>query len=162
MDDSYKKAKSSALRLLAFRAQSVSEMQQKLTRQGFDEKTVQTVVNELRNTGYLNDERFAAEFIRYQLMRKPMGRFLMTAKLKEHGVSDETINRQMAKEFTEAQEKELALKVAGEKKEELRVKLSKLSRLQKQKIGQYLSTRGFSSEVVWEAIDQLDKGKKDW
>ncbi len=162
MEDPYKKAKLSAIRLLGFRAQSVAEMEQKLTRQEFDEKTVLSVVSELRDTGYLHDERFAAEFIRYQLMRKPMGRFLMTAKLKEHGVSDETINRQLAKEFTEAQEKELALQVAQEKQKELRVKLSKLSRIQKQKIGQYLSTRGFSSEIVWEAIDQLDKGEKDW
>lgn len=160
MEDSRKKAKSSAIRLLAFRAQSVSEMQQKLTRQGFDQKTVQAVVNELRDTGYLNDDRFAAEFVRYQLMRKPAGRFLMSAKLKEHGVSEETISRVLTQELSGDKEKKLARQVAEEKRREFPVKLSKLSPIQKQKIGQYLGSRGFSSEVAWETIDQMDEGER--
>ena len=162
MEDQYKKAKLSAIRFLGFRSQTVVEMQQKLTRQGFDQRTVLQVVSELRNTGYLNDERFAQEFIRYQLMRKPTGRFLMTAKLKEHGVSEDVINRIISRELSADKEKELALEVAEGKKKELRIKLAKLSSLQKQKIGQYLSSRGFSSDIVWETIERLDKGDKDW
>ena len=159
MDDYYKKAKQSALRLLAFRSQSIAEMQQKLTRQGYEQRTVAQVINEMRNTGYLNDDRFAQEFVRYQLIRKPTGRFLLHAKLKEHGINDDIADRSLAQALPEDREKELALQLAHEKKKELRIQLAKLSALQKQKIGQYLSSRGFASDLVWETIDQLEKGE---
>lgn len=162
MEDLYKKAKQSALRLLAFRAQSIAEMQQKLTRQGYEPRTVLSVINEMRNAGHLNDDRFAQEFIRYQLLRRPTGRFLLQAKLKEHGISDEIASRSLAREFPPERECELALELALAKKKELRIQLSQLSSLQKKKIGQYLSSRGFASDLVWETIDKLDKGEREW
>jgi regulatory protein len=155
MEDFYKKAKLSAVRLLGFRAQSVAEMREKLLRQGFAEGVVRRVVSELRDQGYLNDQRFALEFVRSQLLHKPCGRFMLTAKLKDHGLGDDLINNALDKELSAEKEKELARQLAINKKKEFRIQLSKLSPLQKGKLGRYLASRGFAADLVWEVIEEL-------
>lgn len=56
------KARDSALRLLARRDHSKAELQRKLVSRGFDRTTIEAVISQLAQAGYLDDRRFAVRW----------------------------------------------------------------------------------------------------
>jgi regulatory protein len=83
-------ALATALRLLARRGRSESELAGRLRQKGFSEEAVATVMVRCRQLGYLDDARFARERTR-ELMRggRAVGRRVL-ADLQQRGVAEST------------------------------------------------------------------------
>lgn len=77
-----------AIRALMRRAHSVHEMKKALARRADNDLLVQVVMARLKETGQLDDARFARQFVRYHVEIRHQGKFRIARDLRARGVSD--------------------------------------------------------------------------
>lgn len=68
-DTALKKARYLVLRLLTYRARSTKEVLDYLNIKGFSEEIVKDITGEMTTYGYLDDQKFAQDFIAYRKAR---------------------------------------------------------------------------------------------
>lgn len=81
-----------ALRALMRRAHSAQEMKEKLARRSDNELLVRVVMARLKESGQLDDERYAQQFARNRTQSRKQGRFRIQRELRARGVSDGVIS----------------------------------------------------------------------
>ena len=80
-----------AMKYLALKDRTVSEMQTYLDGKDFGEADVDATVARLIELGMLNDARFAQRFVETRTASKPISRRHLRDQLKSHGVGDADI-----------------------------------------------------------------------
>ncbi|OGY26983.1 MAG: hypothetical protein A2Z11_04795, partial [Candidatus Woykebacteria bacterium RBG_16_43_9] len=151
-----------SLRLLSFRPRSEREIRDHLLRKGKlkdikadDEKaqyerSVETVIKKLENLGQIDDYEFAKWWVGQRTRFKPRGYYVIRMELISKGVSKEIVDELTA--IKKEDQLKLALAAASKK-------MSSYKKLDtenfKQKIGNYLLSRGFSWEVAKNIVDTL-------
>ena len=96
----------SAMRALMRRAHSVSEMKKYLEGRAEDVAVVKPVLARLRESRYLDDERYALQFARFHAISRRQGRFRIVRELRARGVSDAHIEAALETVFAESNEAE--------------------------------------------------------
>ncbi|MFH2068061.1 MAG: regulatory protein RecX [Candidatus Omnitrophota bacterium] len=132
-----------ACKLLGQRAYTRLKMAQKLAGRG-EPENVETVLDKLTESGYLDDRDFAREYIRQRLTTRPSGRRLLEMKLRTKGISKTAIGEvldELEPEAEEAAAQSLATKKAAALKN-----LEPIVR--KRRIFQFLINRGFSPGIA--------------
>ena len=86
------------------RSHSVHEMRQLLERRAEQESDVPPILDRLKQNGYLDDARFAAEFARFHARSRHQGRFRITRELRTRGVPDRHIEAALDAVFAETDE----------------------------------------------------------
>lgn len=99
-----------ALRALMRRAHSVHEMKQKLGRRSDNKLLVQVVMARLKENGYLDDARYAKQFVRYRAESRRQGKFRIARDLRARGVPDRHIESALAELAFESDESSLIRK----------------------------------------------------
>ena len=134
-----------AIRLLGRREHSRRELGYKLGRRGFGWESVEQLLDELEAEGLLSDERFAEFFVRSRV-DNGCGPLRIHAELRERGVEDGVIARQMAKIDADwcALAAQVRLKRFGESVPEAFRERAKQMR--------FLQYRGFESEQIRAAV----------
>ena len=85
-----------ALRILMRRAHSVYEMKIKLLRRADSELLAQVVLARLKESGKLDDSRYAKQFTRQRAEVRKQGKFRIARDLRARGVPDRHINDAIA------------------------------------------------------------------
>ena len=85
-----------ALRILMRRAHSVHEMKQKLLRKADSELLAQVVLARLKESGKLDDSRYAKQFTRTRTEVRKQGKYRISRDLRARGVPDRHINAAIA------------------------------------------------------------------
>ena len=80
-------AKSVAVRLLSRREHSAFEIRDKLQKRDFEETEIAEAISELKQGGWLSDERFAEAYIRMRQL-KGFGPVRIAMELNERGVDE--------------------------------------------------------------------------
>ncbi len=96
-----------AINSLARRAYSVHEMKVYLERRAEDKGIVQEVVNRLKHLNYLDDARYAKQFVRLRSELRKQGAFRITRDLRARGVPDRHIEAALAERSPESSESAL-------------------------------------------------------
>lgn len=78
-----------ALRFLASRSRSQSEVRRRLASRGVDAENIERVLARLRELGYVNDADFAAAVTRARTKGRARGRRLVAEELRAKGVSED-------------------------------------------------------------------------
>jgi regulatory protein len=86
-----------AARMLSARAQTTSELRQKLTRRAAQRGDVDEVIRRLKENGYLNDQRFAESFANWRRDNDGVGKIKVVRDLMARRVAPE-----LAKKTAEA------------------------------------------------------------
>lgn len=154
----------SALRLLAVRARSESELRSRLLRKQFPRDVVEACVAGLVERGLVDDREFAASFARDRVKLRPRGARLLVQELRARGVS-ETIAAAAVEEALageEVDEAELALRLAeswmrrsspsGSQGDVARRYDSAVLR---RRLYGYLARRGFDADAIRSAMDHV-------
>jgi len=131
-----------ALNLLGYRARSEGEIRDRLRRREFGEETIQSVVDRLRELGYVDDEEFARNVAR-QRARK-YGPRRVTADLRKSGVNPETAQRAVEEEFADHSELDDALSAASRRYN------TGGSDAEARRVYGFLTRRGYSADVCAE------------
>ena len=130
------------------------EVRSKLIEFGVYGDALETIIAELIEEGFLNEERYARSFARGKFRVKHWGRIRIVQELKARHISAYSI-KQGLKEIDETEYRS-TLQAVMEKKWEALASEEPYAR--KSKTALYVISRGFESELVWEFINAWIKG----
>ena len=146
------RARRFALNSLSKRMASTSEMARKLARRGHEPPTIERTIEDLTQAGLLNDGELGASVARSMMARKPAGRRLIEAKLRQRGLDADTA-RAATDSATEGRDPlQDAIALARSKARSLRG--VDRATAQRRLLGA-LARRGFEGDVCWEAIGRV-------
>lgn len=140
--------KAAALRLLAIRDRSKHELKTRLERRFCSEEVKQTL-DYLEQIGYLDDLRFARNYVQSRNRHRPTGNYLLRLELSNKGIEDSQIEQVLN---SSELENELALTL-------VRQRLGRLQRddalVRVRKVYGLLQRRGFPGNVARKAVSEL-------
>lgn len=148
-----RKAKNYAFLLLKFRQRSEKELYHRLKKKNFREEVINQAISFLKDNGFIDDELFAKAWIESRLKRS-LGLRKIQNELNLKGLDKKIIERQISEIKKFYSEEEIVNKIAKER-------FAKLKGIEpeiiKRRLYAYLLRRGFSSEVIVDAINQSCK-----
>lgn len=139
-----------AMKLIGLRRRSVFEIEDRLKRKNYQNETISEVVEELKKFKYLDDEAFAESFINDRINLKPCGKRLIKRELQNKNVSAEIIENKLNLLIDDNKELELAERLAL-KKIRLMGNIADKNKVCR-KLTAYLSSRGFSFDIIGQAL----------
>ena len=140
-------AKLKALELLSYRAHSSAQLRQKLEKREFSREAIAKVIKSLRETGYVDDEAFAREWLTSQLKRRPSGYSRLLGGLLRTGIMRSVAEDLLNDVYTEEAQLN-ALSAAAEK-------LLRKDSITRQQIIKSLTIKGFPYYTICDYIDKL-------
>lgn len=138
-------AKQLAVKLLARREHSETEIRQKLQQRDFSPTEISEAIVELRKGGWLSDERFAEAYIRSRRL-KGFGPVRIAMELKERGVEEAIVSALLLVDddiWVQTLEQEYQRKYRGVAYEDYQEKARRM---------RFLQYRGFPLDQIHEVI----------
>ncbi|MFV9509776.1 RecX family transcriptional regulator [Tepidibacillus sp. LV47] len=142
-----------AIKYLSFRPRTRKELEKYLIAQDYEQEMIQNVILKLQAKKWLDDRRYAEEFVEEQIRLKPKGKKLIAQEMKRKGISSTYIQESLSKINSET-EYQMALELA--KKKALQNRKEDWVTIQR-KVGGYLRRKGFSYEIIWQILHDLKK-----
>ncbi|RMH71884.1 MAG: regulatory protein RecX [Gemmatimonadetes bacterium] len=141
------------LYLLSRRAYSRKELHQRAIRKGYPAEIIHEILDDLERVNLVNDTQFAEQWVASRLRSKPRGAKLLRLELKQKGIAPDIIDTVLADQFNdENPEKIFAQRVT----QNYLKKVKHLDpHIQKRRIYQFLSRRGFSYDAISSVLDDL-------
>lgn len=145
MDDE-RRAVTYALKILAGRDHSEAELRRKLAVKGFPDMTAERVIDKLRQSGYLDDERFALTWAESAIRNGRGYGCRLKADLSRRGVAEDVIAHALQRLEAEHEESAvlsdlMARKFAG-------FDFRQTDDRQKRRVISYFQRRGFSLAAI--------------
>jgi regulatory protein len=151
MNTPFKRALSSALRILTRRDHSVTELRRKLRQRQVETTLIDQVITECRRLNYLDDDRFAKGLIRYS-KRKGYGPLHVRQDLSRRGLTGTAVEHMLSEAYSEQEERRIARKVGLKKLSSIRESDPSKRR---EKLYRFLSSRGFSKAAIADALHDV-------
>jgi regulatory protein len=146
--DTVQRAVDRAVRLLARRPYSTSEIRRNLLKHDTPETVVDIALERLSALGYLDDRAFARYWLENRDTFKPRGPVALRHELRQKGIEDSIIDETL--ESLDVQQ--AAYRAALSKIRSMRGKTRKEF---DQKVGSFLQRRGFTYATCREVLDQI-------
>lgn len=137
----------------AYQERCQQEMRDKLYEWGLYSNDVENIIANLISDNFLNEERFAKAFAGGKFRIKKWGRVKIKIELKKRKISDYCIKKGM-QEIDDADYIKTLKAVLAKKSKEIK---GGKEQVRNYKIAQYVLSRGFESDLIWEEIKKIDK-----
>ena len=139
-----------ALDFISYKPRTSAEIRRKLYEEGYDESLINETLSRLSESGLLNDERYAEQWVEERQLLRPRSRRSLEYELRKKGIPDHLIQSavEAVDDFQSAYgtaEKRL-YRYEGLNKYEFRNKL-----------GNFLAGKGYSYDVIAEVTRKLWK-----
>lgn len=151
-EESLSKARTSALRLLKIRPRTEAELRRRLLQKGFAASLQDSVVEEFKRKGLIDDAKFARLYVTQAVHSKPMGRRALGFQLRARGIAGDVADEAIASGTKDQEEMETARQLAARRL--TRLKGLEAAIVQRRLFG-FLSRRGFSSDVVYKVVREV-------
>lgn len=148
----YERAKSIAIKYVAYRDRSTKEVANHLAKKEFSEDIVTRTMEELTSLGYIDDERFSINWGSLRANNKKLGKNRVLRELLEKGVDLQVAEEALEKIYLNIDENLFAISCA---KNKLASMQDRDSRQKFQATAQFLDRQGFSSDVIEQTLDRL-------
>ncbi len=145
----YAAARSAAVSFLAMKLRTSCEVSQKLWDMGYEEATIEKVIDNLKEINYIDDFNYACKYISEKSKLKPKSVKLLSMELSQKGIKEDIISS--ALEGFELDEEEVALQL-------LRKRYSKYTSFDEKEIEKmktFLMGRGFSYSQISKAVSEF-------
>ncbi len=147
LDEGSKKAR----HYCAYQERCSEDVKKKLLGWGLGEQQTIEVIDQLEKEGFLSDIRFAGLFVRSKINQNRWGKHKIETGLKSRNISDEIIAGAIANIDVDVYNNNIRLLIIN--------KLEGLERfepsIKKQKITQYLVSKGYEPEIVNEFVKSI-------
>ena len=140
-------ARSAALRLLAIRPRTVSEMSDRLTAR-FETPLVEQTLARLQSEGLLNDTEFARQWRSTRERRKPRSRRMIEQELQRKGVAEDIASNALEGYDSSDAAYRAAARYAARQKDSGRATFDR-------RVGAFLERRGFEPAIIRQTLRQL-------
>jgi len=146
-----------ALRILSYRFNGEAELRRKLASKRFERAEVDATIERLRKEKWIDDDRFAASFVRARL-QKHIGRMRIRRELIAMGVDDAVAARAIAENADEEREREDLAEACAK-----RIRLMKRrhgddvleSPHERKKLAAYLLKQGYDAALIQSVVKEL-------
>ena len=128
-----------------------NEMEQRLAREGFSAKAIETSIEELIHSGHIRDRKYAENWIVRRQKSNPRGKTLLKKELVNKGIDRETAEQVVANVETE-DEMKVALQIAQKRMKQY---TGLPIHVAKRRLHGFLARRGFGSEIVRHVLEQI-------
>ncbi len=145
------KARTRVLRWLSYRARSIKEAQSYLEQKGFPGPVIEAVLAEMRKYRYLDDERFADEYVQ-NCLRRGLGPIRARFELQNKGVHRQIIDTVVERYFSEELDLKRAVSLLQKRLEHDRSCRDK-KWLRRQ--ASFLKSRGYGEATVIKALQRF-------
>ena len=156
-DNPFEKARGIALRRLAVRGRSASELGRDLKSRGVTAEVARDVIERFGQVGLVDDKRFADDWVAQRREGKGLSRARLRRELQGKGIAAETIDAALAT-IPAGDETEVAIGLARRRWERLK-DLDPV--IAQRRLSAYLARRGFSPETTQEAAAAVLDGRID-
>lgn len=146
-----KKARSRVLRFLTYRGRSKKEVADYMERKGFSQSVSEQVLSEMQGYGYIDDCKFASEFINYRKMNG-QGIRKIRYELQLKGIKRDIIDELVAEKF-DPEEDFSRIKEILDKREPPG---EKVDQRWVNRQAAYLQRRGFQDNLIFKALKDYD------
>lgn len=140
-----------AFRLFKFRPRTKFELYDRLKRKGYTDKEIKKTITYLTESGLLDDEKFAKEWISSRF-RKGKSIRLIKSELLQKGVDKEVVERVFAEMKIQPSDE---LKVIEELIRKKKIYEDLEPSVRKRRLVAFLLRRGFSLELIETALKNL-------
>ncbi len=149
-----------AFSYLTARPRTAGEMERYLYKQQYGEVEVYECIERLKELGYLNDKKFAADFIESRLNTKPVSRRKLREQLRGHDLDGEIIEEALLAVTDEVERKNAA--AVAEKYWQQFEGLEEAER--KARVIRRLAGRGYDFSIVRESVSAImgSLEEQDW
>jgi regulatory protein len=145
-DDESSKVLNKAFAYLARRGHAEKELKDKLRKKGFKGDLIDKAIRRLKELGYVDDEKFARDWIEHRLSLKPKGRIMIKRELLQKGVDILLVEKMLEIVYNRDREKKELRRIFEEKG-----RFPGSDRRKKEKFVAGLLRRGF----LWDDIKEL-------
>ena len=139
-------AKNSALKYLSFRSRSIKEVRDYLIRKKFAPEEIATAIDDLIELNFLNDEKFAEEWVEIHIRAKPCGPIKLKFELQQKGIASEIIQKTLKLDYQNLVQK------AAQRYSRRLIGLD--PQKQKQRLAGFLARHGFSWDQIKPVLDK--------
>jgi regulatory protein len=155
------KGRQYALNALGRRPMSRRTLLFKLRQRGLDEVSAAAIADELAAKGILNEASFAEGVVHAELTRKPAGKHLLMARLRQRGVEDAAARKAVTRavEDPSYDARAGALDLARRKRRTMSPRLE--PEAVRRRLYAALARRGFDPDVCRWAIDRVERPGDD-
>lgn len=155
--DEIRKSYNLGVHYLARRMRSEHEIKSYLSQKGVEGLIINEVIHKLNNHGYINDEEFAAAYVRTQMNTTDKGPEVIKLELKEKGIVLPIIERTIEQYPMELQIEKATVLTNKYIQKNQRDSFLVL----KQKLEQMLVRKGYTFQVISIAISESELDKND-
>lgn len=147
-----RKARKKALRLLEHMDRTEKGLTDRLLRAGFSEELTEDAVSYVKDYGYINDRRYALNYIMYRIHDKSRQKIFQ--ELSGKGIDRQTIQDawEEAEELETPDERALLRQMVGKKYEPG----AELDEREMRRLYGYLARRGFRSGDIFSVLEEMD------
>ena len=149
--------KQKAFRLLGRRQHSTSELRTKLWQKDYDKSLIESVINDLNENRYLNDEDFIREFVAAKSKFKNWSSKRIKSELIKRGIAEKNIEPILSK-MNISVDVENAM-IQAKKKYELLSKRKLEPKELRNKLAAFLFSKGFDYELIKDVCEKILKTK---
>jgi len=148
--------KQAAFKFLGRRLHSINELKTKLKLKKYDLAIINSVMDELKISGYLNDEEFSSRYADEKIKLKAWGRIKIESELRKKGIDNKIVSNILNERFGNGNEIETARELADKKAKILFDRGLDQTKV-KEKLFSFLYSRGYDYETSKEAIESVMK-----
>ena len=144
----YAAAKNAAVKYLSLKLRTSFELKEKLRELGYEEATINKVINDLTEIDYINDYKYAVKYITEKTKLKPKSIKLLAMELDYKGIPDDILNSVIEELSPDDDEVALGL---------LKKRYSKYNEFDEiliKKMKSYLAGKGFNYNQISKAISK--------
>ncbi|WP_234573363.1 regulatory protein RecX [Rhodohalobacter sp. 614A] len=140
-------------RYLSRRDHSSFELKQKVGKKGFKTSDIEQVIQNLSDSGYLDDETFAAKFVEEKTELNQWGPKKIKSHLYKKGIDRKIIDKVLTHKTDDLQLQQICVDLVMKRKRHFLRENDDYKR--KQKIYRYLAGRGFSGSVIKKSLPRI-------
>ena len=145
--------------MLSAKQRSIDELRERLlSGRGATSELVETVIERLREYGYLDDERFAHSYASLRIQQRPIGRQRLQRDLRLKKIDKQTVDAALDLVFEETSEHDLIDRAIAKR---VRLRGRPKTRAEAKKLFDHLLRQGFEFELVSEKVRALAKNDPD-
>lgn len=145
--------------MLAAKPRSVAELRERLlSGRGATKPIVETVIERLREYGYLDDAKFAQSYASNRVQQRPIGRQRLQRDLWLKKIDKATAEAALDEVFEATPEEDLIDRAIAKR---VRLRGRPQTRQEAKKLFDHLLRQGFAFELVSERVRALSKSDED-
>ena len=145
-----------AYRFIGYAARSRSEIEKRLERDEFTPEVIAAIVAECEAQGWIDDTKFAGDWIADRADRKKYGKTRLKMELQRKGIDKDTLNEALDKVDDEDELKRALAAAQSKWRPETFFSLPRdAQQAEKQKLSNFLMRRGFTWTTIKKVLAEL-------